>query len=118
MTTVQEIEGLNQINQEEFNNVAKIMLDSFLIREITKDFSILSKKEELIEIFSSLLEKYLEFEFVDSKESKLYLINFIDKLNMQKELLELSKGKTNIADIKLAAKRLGRKSQSAFKAKQ
>ena len=51
------------------------------------------------------------------RKNKLELINFLDKLNTQKELLELAKGQTNITDIRKAAKRLGKKSQSAFKTK-
>jgi hypothetical protein len=59
----------------------------------------------------------LELQLGDSRETKLEFINFLDKLNMQKELLELEKGETKISDIKAAAKRLERKSQSAFQTK-
>ena len=52
-----------------------------------------------------------------SKQSRLTLIDFIDKLNMQKELLALDKGESTIAEIKLAGRRLGKKSQSAFEKK-
>jgi hypothetical protein len=36
---------------------------------------------------------------------------------MQKELLEIASGETNMEDIKIAAQRLGNKSQSAFETK-
>lgn len=36
---------------------------------------------------------------------------------MQRELLELKKGETSMPNIKLAAQRLGKKSQSAFSTK-
>jgi hypothetical protein len=45
------------------------------------------------------------------------LIDFIDKINHQRELLELITKETNIEDIKKAGKHLARKSQSAFKNK-
>ncbi len=51
---------------------------------------------------------------VREKKEKLELINFIDKMNIQKELLELQKEETNISQIETAGKRLGKKSQSAF----
>lgn len=42
------------------------------------------------------------------------LINFIDKINMQKELLQLKRNEIGISEIQIAGKRLGKKSQSAF----
>ena len=117
MTAIQEIRNLNQINQEEIDNISKILLDSFVIKGVYKSNSLLAKKELLLNAFSDLIEKYIELDFAKSKETKLQLINFMDKLNMQKEFLELSKGETKISDIKLAAQRLGRKSQSAFKSR-
>ena len=54
---------------------------------------------------------------LNDKKKKLEFINFIDKLNLQKELLDLQKGITNIDDIKKSAQRFGRKSQSAFSTK-
>lgn len=50
-------------------------------------------------------------------KDKLALMHFIDKLIMQKELLELQAGITNLADIQIAAQRLGKKSQSTFETK-
>lgn len=49
-----------------------------------------------------------------SKEEKLHLIKYISKLKMQQELLEIASGEVNLDDIKIAGKRLGKKSQSAF----
>ena len=117
MAALQEIESINQINEQDLSNVTKIVLESLMIKRNSKKHSLATKQEEFINIFSSFLEKYLDLEMVSSRQNKIYLINFIDKLNMQKELLELLKGETNVSDIKIAAQRLGRKSQSAFKTK-
>lgn len=117
MTAIQKIEELNKIDQNEFDNLIKIVFESFRINRQYKSISFLSKKEELIDYFSTFIEKYLELQFIKNKDQKLELINFIDKLNMQRELLELAKVKTNITDITVAANRLGKKSQSAFKQK-
>ena len=52
----------------------------------------LQKIEELIDFYSSLLIKYLELKITTSKKDETSgLINFIDKLNVQKELLEIKK---------------------------
>jgi hypothetical protein len=117
MTTLQKIENLNKIDQQEFDHITKILLESFLIKRSYTSNSFLSKKEELLDKFSAFLETYLELHFTNSKLTKLELINFIDKINMQKELLEMAKGDLKISDIKLAGSRLGKKSQSAFKKK-
>jgi hypothetical protein len=68
---------------------------------------------DLISSFVKLMDKYLELKVID-KKNRIEIINFIDKLNLQKELLDLQKGVSNMKDIKVAAHRLGRKSQSAF----
>jgi len=49
-----------------------------------------------------------------SKESKLNIINLLDKLTRQREHLEIIKSKIAISDIQQASKRLSKKSQSAF----
>lgn len=115
MTTVSQIE--NKIDRHEFDNISRMLLESFLVDANNESASAINKKEELLEHFSLFLKKYLQLHFLTSSQDKLRLINFIDKLNGQRELLELRKGKTKLADIKLAGQRLGKKSQSAFKTK-
>ncbi|HVW12867.1 MAG TPA: hypothetical protein VHB54_03545 [Mucilaginibacter sp.] len=117
MTTLEKIEDLNQIDQEEFYKLVKMVYNSFLINRKYTSSSYVTKKEKLINSFSTFLEQYLELQFAGSKQSKLDFINFIDKLNMQKELLEIASGEANMNDIKIAAQRLGKKSQSAFEMK-
>jgi transcription initiation factor TFIIIB Brf1 subunit/transcription initiation factor TFIIB len=117
MTTIKEIKKQNKISASEFDSISKIVLDSFLLDVETKDISQFQKKKELLDIYKSFISKYLELKFVHSKEEKLTIIRFLDKLNLQKELLDLSEGLINLSDIKSAAKSLGRKSQSAFKIK-
>lgn len=117
MTTIKELEKNNAIEKNEFDNITKMLLESFLIKSDDKSISFVIMKEALLEHFTMFLEKYLQLHFLTSSQDKLQLINFIDKLNMQRELLELEKGKINLSDIDLAGQRLGKKSQSAFKTK-
>jgi len=115
--TIVEMESFNKIDKNDFNNIAQMLLKSFLIENHYKNNEVIDRKEELLISFSSFLEKYLELQFFNSADDKLQLINFIDKLQLQRELLELEKGQNKPSDLKLAAKRLGRKSQSAFESK-
>jgi hypothetical protein len=123
--TVKEIDSLNKIGAEEFDRISRILFDSFKISSTdspnvelkSKQISDLSKKEELIISYSSFLNKLLELKFVESKKSKLELIDFLDKLNLQRELIEIAQGQLTFSDVNKNAKRLGKKSQSAFKSK-
>lgn len=123
--TVKEIDKINKIGAEEFDRISRILFDSFKISSTdfpnvelkSKQLRDLSKKEELIISYSSFLNKLLELKFVESKKSKLELIDFLDKLNLQRELLEIAQGQLTFSDVNKNAKRLGKKSQSAFKSK-
>ena len=114
MTAVEKLEKQNNIQEQEFDNVMSNVFKSFLIKGIYKSGTYLDKKEELLNYFTQFLEKYLELQFISSKKDKLDLINFIDKINMQRELLELKKNEIEISQIQIAGRRLGKKSQSAF----
>lgn len=117
MTTLEKYENENTLEEQDFDKVSKLMFQSFLIKRNYKSHNFLDKKEELISYFTEFLEKYLELQFLNSKKDKLSLIDFIDKMNMQKELVELKKNETTLEEIEIAGKSLGRKSQSAFKKK-
>lgn len=117
MTRIQEIENLNKINHEDFQIVMESMFESLLIKREYKSLEVLEKKEELLDMFSSFIEKYLEMRFGVSGKNKIQFINLIDKLNLQREALEYSKDKNSYDSLKVAAERLGKKSQSAFSIK-
>jgi len=69
--------------------------------------------DSLLNKLIPLLEQYLD-EAALNKQSKLAVVKVLDKMILQKELIELSiQGRSN-EDLKIAAERLGRKSQSAF----
>jgi len=114
MTAIQEIKDSNKLERHDFDNLSNIVFDSISVKGSYKTTSQLEKKEKLIDAFASFIEQLVELRLTPSKQNKLELINFIDKLNIQKELLELEKGEIAIADIQTAANRLGKKAQSAF----
>ncbi|WP_300096641.1 hypothetical protein [Flavobacterium sp.] len=114
MTTLKEIERKNRLVEKDFGDITEILFKSFLINRTYKKISSLEKKEELVLNFTDFLEKYLEFDIVSSKQNKLSIINFIDKLNLQRELLEVEKGNINLTELKVVSKRFGKKAQSSF----
>ena len=114
MTAIEKLERQNNIQEQEFDSIMSNVFQSFLIKKDYKSGTYLGKKEELLSYFTQFLEKYLELQFTNSKKDKLELINFIDKINMQRELLELQRNEIDISQIRIAGRRLGKKSQSAF----
>lgn len=118
MTAIDTLVKENKLDLRDFDRVTKLVYHSCVIDESNEDDSnqILVKKEELLSHFGQFLEKYLELEFLSSKKEKLELINFIDKINLQKELLELLKNESHFSQIQKAGQKLGKKSQSAFRA--
>jgi len=117
MTAIQETQNRNRIEKHDIDSLSNILFASISVKGHYKNTIQLEKKEKLIDAFSTFVEQLMELHLTASKENKLKLINFIDKLNMQKELLELEKGETTISGIQTAANRLGRKTQSAFEGK-
>lgn len=117
MTTIEKYENENALKAHDFDAFSKLMFQSFLINRNSTDNEILNKKEELISSLTTFLEKFLELKFADSKQDTLKLIDLIDKMNIQKELVELQKNQINLTEIEAAAQSLGKKSQSAFKGK-
>ena len=77
----------------------------------------MEKKEELMMHLTQFLEKYLELQLLKGKDDKLEIINFIDKMNLYRELLEVQKNSVLHSQLEKAGRSLGKKSQSAFKSK-
>ncbi len=118
MTTLQleKFTETGKIAQEEVVSISNIILNAFSSNHHKKiSPASANKKEQLIDTFSDLIEKIMDVS--NSHQEKLVLINFLDKLNHQKEILEILSGERKIDDIKLASQRLGKKSQSAFEEK-
>lgn len=115
--TVAQLEKINKIDQDDVDQLTKIMLSAFMLRESYKSSARLRKKERLLDSVITALTKFLEVKYSESEKKRLEMIKILSKLQMQKELLEIKKGEVQMKDIKAAAKKLGKKSQSAFSSK-
>ena len=114
MKTLEKIKHLNVVEKEDITLMSYLLYESISIKRAYKSEHIVDSKEEILNIFTSLFEKVLTERSLLSKKDKINVIHFIDKLNTQKENLEIIKGNILTKDIKAASKRLGKKSQSAF----
>lgn len=115
MTTLEAAKAQSRINKDELRQITEIMFETLNSEDFSH--SSLTKKEQTIDLISNTIELYLKLNFSGSKEQKVQLIKFVSKLNMQRALLELEAGLTNVNDIFEAGQRLGKKSQSAFEEK-
>ena len=116
MITLEEIDHINAIEEDDLTMFSAVLLESLQIKRIYKKKSIVEYKEDMIDGVIDLLKKMLLNETMSGK-SKLDIINLLDKFTTQKEYLELIRSKISVADIKAASQRLSEKSQSAFELK-
>ena len=117
MMTVENSESINAIREEDLVKVNSVLYELFQINIDTINRSLADHKESLIESFTELLKKILLQNPEIANESKLNVINLLDKLHTQKEHLENIRSKITASDIHQASKRLSKKSQSAFQLK-
>jgi hypothetical protein len=101
------------VEMEDTNEIVSFILTSIFEDVDYKRVNTIHKKEQLIDAFSSLLVKYMETKSVSSNTRKLEILKMLDRLNEQKELLDLQLNKINLKDIKEAGRRFGKKAQSA-----
>jgi hypothetical protein len=108
---------IEAITVDDLNKINSVLLDALCIKNIHSNDSVFSYKEDLINTFSELIKKIL-FQSPDiSDDSTLTVINLLQKINMQKEILEMIKSKASAEDLIIASERLSKKSQSAFELK-
>ena len=115
MTAIKTIEKINKINDDEFLQVNNKVFQFFIVDNKNQKSATLEKKDELLAFYADLLKKCLEMNLPESKQDKLTFINFIDKLNMQRKLLEVMLDKKKATQLQMVSKRFGRKAQSAFR---
>ncbi len=100
METVQE-----PINQKDISEVTDTITD--LIHNSLQN-------PKFVNTLLSFIEQSLSVSNFSSPNSKLRLINFLDKMNRYREDQELQRGNINMNELKETAKRFDIKAQSAF----
>ena len=110
-------ENLNFIDENDFTKISAALIESVLFKRAYKKDSVITYKEDMLDSLAALLRKMLVGGSHISKDTKLNLIDLLDKVNTQKELLEIIKSKVSPEDLLIASQRLSKKSQSAFELK-
>ncbi len=111
------VENLNIIDEDDLTKISNAIIESVLIKRVYKQDSVISYKEDMLDSLAELLKKILFNDTHISKETKLNVICLLDKVNTQKELLEMIRSKVSPEDLLIASQRLSKKSQSAFELK-
>ncbi len=106
------IETFNDVKDGDLGGFFNTFIDSLLKRE--KDSLLLSKKIEILDSLIANLNLYFSLNLFKNVQEKLTFIKFVDKLIIEKEVLEIELGVTDSFSIQEAAEHLGKKAQSAF----
>lgn len=108
----QTIEFVNEVNEKEAGDVLQVLISSLIFDSSKNTRADLEGKGIFISFFSSALENAMHNDVVKSKQDRLKVIKFLDKLKQQTIAIEFAKG--DKGNLKIAAQRLGRKAQSSF----
>ena len=100
MTTLEK-----QINKEDISQLSNTLED--LIFHSIGNYQFLNN-------LTSFLEASINISNFSTTKDKLFVINFIDKMNRYKEAMEIERGTLKLEDLRNAANRFGSKAQSAF----
>lgn len=114
MTLLDEV---NIIDEDDLTKIGTALIESVLIKRAYKKGSVISYKGDMLDSLGALLTKILMNDTGISRNAKLNVVDLLDKINTQKEILEMIKSKVSPEDLLIASKRLSKKSQSAFEMK-
>jgi len=86
---------------------------------MAKKSKLVNKKEAILDSDTDILENMLTNNLHLSKQKKVEIIHWLNKLKANKEYMQMVKGnlandQQALADIQAASERLAKKSQSAF----
>jgi hypothetical protein len=71
----------------------------------------MSNKEQTLDYLIAYLTDYLFTNVWESDEAEYKCVDFLSKLQLQKEILQILNGKTKIADVQSAIRTFSKKSQ-------
>ncbi|MFN3996914.1 hypothetical protein [Algoriphagus sp.] len=105
----------NKISLTEFEELSLPLFKSiiFMIDKPSHEKDLI-KKQQTLNTLKQLIGDVTSIGTLNSKEDKIKMINFLEKIDLQIELIDLKLGKLKPSDLKAAGIRLGRKAQSGF----
>ena len=104
------IEQSDQISEQEFGQLANWLHGSVTISN--KDsVSQYQKKEQTLDTLIILLKDYYKNHDWESDELEANFLDFLSKIYLQKEILQIASGKVKVKDVQLAMRSFALKSK-------
>lgn len=107
---LENIENNNPVTQNEFEQWAGVLYGSISVSNTDSKPQIL-QKEQLLDFLIAFLSDYLYSHVWESDEEEFKCIDFLSKLQLQKEILQILNGKTKIADVQSSIRTFSEKTQ-------
>ena len=99
--TLENIEQKNQISQQDFGQFANWLYGSVAISP-KEDASVYQKKEETLDFLIAFLKDYYDKTLWASDDDEGDFLDFLSKVQLQRETLLIVSGKIKLKDIQLA----------------
>jgi hypothetical protein len=107
---LENIKNSNQITQNEFEQWAGVIYGSISISD--KDSQQMAQqKEQTLDALIAYISNYLFTNNWASDEAELACIDFLSKLQLQKEVLQILNGTTKIEDVQASIRTFSAKNQ-------
>ena len=104
------IEQSDQISEQEFGQLANWLHGSVTISN-KDNASQYQKKEQTLDTLITLLKDYYKNHDWESDELEASFLDFLSKIYLQKEILQIASGKVKVKDVQLAMRSFALKSK-------
>ncbi len=108
--TLDNIEQSDQISEQEFGQLANWLHGSVTISD-KDDASQYRKKEQTLDTLIAFLKDYYKNHDWESDELEANFLDFLSKIYLQKEILQIASGKVKVQDVQLAMRSFALKSK-------
>ena len=105
---IENIEQNNQISELEFGQLAHWLYGSVALssKDNTHNYK---EKEQTLDFLITFLKNYYESHDWESDESEAHFLDFLSKVYLQKEILQISNGQIKAKDVQSAIESFKRK---------
>jgi hypothetical protein len=112
MTYLETVKDVADIQSpEQVNYLSSFMNSFFPSKQLSRKK--LEPKKHRLDLFIETINDYILGENL-KRDEKIYWMNRLEKLTLQKEILSVEKGQLNLRAIQKASLHLGKKMQSSF----
>ena len=98
---IENIEQNNQISKQEFGQLVDLLYGSIAIskKDNTLEFQ---EKEQTLDFLLAFLKNYYESHVWESNELEGHFLDFLAKVQLQKEILQIASGQVKLKDVQSA----------------